>query len=145
MLLKSSFFCILPRAVPYYMLKRLPARFVAWNVVPSFGMSPPSAMIALREPHDRTSASRSSPPFPCRSSSGPLRTARRNRATGTTKSPIRLFFYSLDSQTLTNVTQTAPVAGGRAVIDLGVAASNGYFYIRFVTTPESDFTELYVK
>ncbi len=57
----------------------------------------------------------------------------------------QIVFYSLDNQTLTNLTQTAAVAGGKAVIDLGVAASNGYLYIRPVTTPESDFTELYIK
>ncbi len=54
-------------------------------------------------------------------------------------------FYSLETQTMTNVEQTVAVANGKAVIALGVAASNGYLYIRPVTTPESYFTELYVK
>ena len=57
----------------------------------------------------------------------------------------QVVFYSLETQTMTSLEQTAAVANGKAVIDLGVAASNGYLYIRPVTTPESDFTELYVK
>ena len=57
----------------------------------------------------------------------------------------QIIFYSLENQTLTNLSQTTAVANGKAVIDLGVAAANGYLYIRPVTTPESDFTELYVK
>ena len=57
----------------------------------------------------------------------------------------QVIFYSLETQTLTNLTQTVTVADGKAVIDLGVAASNGYLVIRPVTTPESNFTELYIK
>ena len=57
----------------------------------------------------------------------------------------QVVFYSLEMQTMTSLEQTAIVANGKAVIDLGVAASNGYLYIRPVTTPESDFTELYIK
>ena len=57
----------------------------------------------------------------------------------------QVVFYSLETQTLTNLEQTTAVANGKAVIDLGVATPNGYLCIRPVTTPESDFTELYVK
>ncbi len=57
----------------------------------------------------------------------------------------QVIFYSLENQTLTNLTPTVTVADGTAVIDLGVAAANGYLAIRPVTTPESDFTELYIK
>ncbi len=57
----------------------------------------------------------------------------------------QVVFYSLETQTLTNLEQTTAVANGKAVIDLGVATSNGYLCIRLVTTPESNFTELYVK
>ena len=57
----------------------------------------------------------------------------------------QVVFYSLEAQTLTNLSQTTTVANGKAVIDLGVAASNGYLTIRPVTTPESSFTELYIK
>ena len=57
----------------------------------------------------------------------------------------QVIFYSLGKQTLTNLTQTATVANGKAVIDLGVAASNGYLYIRPIMIPEGSFTELYIK
>ena len=51
----------------------------------------------------------------------------------------------MDNGMRTFLTQTPVVAGGQAVIDLGVKASNGYLYIRPLTTPESSFTELYIK
>ncbi len=54
-------------------------------------------------------------------------------------------FYSLEANTLKPLMREIQVANGEAVIDLGVNASNGYLYIRPVTTPESDFTELYIK
>jgi hypothetical protein len=54
-------------------------------------------------------------------------------------------FYSLDANSLKPLMREIMVANGKAVIDLGVEASNGYLYIRPVTTPESDFTELYIK
>ena len=57
----------------------------------------------------------------------------------------QVFFYSMDNGMRTFLTQTPVVAGGQAVVDLGVKASNGYLYIRPLTTPESSFTELYIK
>ncbi len=57
----------------------------------------------------------------------------------------QVFFYSLENGMQKSLSQTLTVANGQAVIDLSVNASNGYLYIRPVTTPESDFTELYIK
>ena len=57
----------------------------------------------------------------------------------------QIVFYSFETQTLTNLSQTVTVAGGKAVVDLGVEAANGYLVIRPVASPESDFTELYIK
>ena len=57
----------------------------------------------------------------------------------------QIVFYSFETQTLTNLSQTVTVAGGTAVVDLGVEAANGYLVIRPVASPEYDFVELYIK
>ena len=53
-------------------------------------------------------------------------------------------FYSLTTSSWTDMTQVLEVANGQAIIDLGVNASNGYLYIRPITTPESTFVEIYL-
>ena len=57
----------------------------------------------------------------------------------------QVVFYSLENHAMTNLSQTITISNGKAVVDVGVDAANGYLYIRPVTTPESDFAELYIK
>ncbi len=59
--------------------------------------------------------------------------------------PYQMFFYSLNTRTWTSLKQNVQVINGQGVVDLGVNVSNGYLYIRPITTPESDFIELYIK
>ena len=44
-----------------------------------------------------------------------------------------------------SLTQNIQVVDGQAIVNLGVDASNGYLYICPITTPESNFVELYIK
>ena len=57
----------------------------------------------------------------------------------------QVFFYSMKTNSWTSLKQDVEIVNGQAVIDIGVDTSNGYLYIRPVTTPESDFVELYVE
>ena len=57
----------------------------------------------------------------------------------------QVFFYSMKTNSWTSLKQDVEIVNGQAVIDIGVDTSNGYLYIRSVTTPESDFVELYVE
>ncbi len=57
----------------------------------------------------------------------------------------QMAFFSLKTCSWISLTQDLQIANGRAIIDLGVDASNGYLYISPVTTPESDFIELFIK
>ena len=57
----------------------------------------------------------------------------------------QIFFFSLKTKTWTSLEKILQVTDGQAVIDLDAEASNGYLYICPVTTPESNFVELYVE
>ena len=57
----------------------------------------------------------------------------------------QMFFYSLNARQWMSLTQNIQVVDGQAIVNLGVDASNGYLYICPITTPESNFVELYIK
>ena len=57
----------------------------------------------------------------------------------------QMVFFSMKTYSWISLTENLQIANGQAVINLGVDASNGYLYISPVTTPESDFVELYIK
>ena len=58
---------------------------------------------------------------------------------------FQIMFFSLTAASWTSFTKPLQIIDGQAVIDLGVVASNGYLYIRPVTTPESNFVEIFIE